>query len=164
MTDFPPLPEPHGKTFDEEGRPVNGGHYYPLEMHQYISPVLVERDKLKAELAKHQESEFHPDWSMLKATRASLKEHQQLLRDAWSERDNQCKAADHWMGEANKEHNDNVRLREQALVLRRALEKLERMLLIDPPHQFTALNAAKIVVDALAATNESSVITPLSRG
>jgi len=42
---------------------------------------------LKAELAKHQESEFHPDWSMLKATRASLKEHQQMVKDAWAERD-----------------------------------------------------------------------------
>lgn len=36
---------------------------------------------LRAELAKHQESEFHPDWSMLEATRDSLAEHQQIIRD-----------------------------------------------------------------------------------
>jgi exonuclease VII large subunit len=35
---------------------------------------------LKVELSKHQESEFHPDWSMLQAGRDSLKEHQTLLR------------------------------------------------------------------------------------
>ena len=50
MTDFPPLPEPHGKTFDEEGRPVNGGHYYPLEMYAYIAPVLAERDALREQV------------------------------------------------------------------------------------------------------------------
>ena len=33
---------------------------------------------LQAELSKHQESEFHPDWSMLKATRNSLREHQRI--------------------------------------------------------------------------------------
>ena len=47
---YPPLPEPHGKTFDEEGRPVNGGHYYPLEMHAYIAPVLAERDALREQV------------------------------------------------------------------------------------------------------------------
>lgn len=31
---------------------------------------------LEAELAKHQESQFHPDWSMLEATRDALKECQ----------------------------------------------------------------------------------------
>ena len=33
-----------------------------------------ERNKLAAELAKHQESEFHPDWSLLESTREALKE------------------------------------------------------------------------------------------
>lgn len=40
-----------------------------------------ENAALRAELAKHQESEFHPDWSMLEATRDSLAEHQQIIRD-----------------------------------------------------------------------------------
>ena len=40
-----------------------------------------EGERLKAELAKHQESEFHPDWSMLKATRSSLREHQSIIRE-----------------------------------------------------------------------------------
>ena len=50
--------------------------------------VVLERNKaeqenasLRAELAKHQESEFHTDWSMLSATRDSLAEHQQIIRD-----------------------------------------------------------------------------------
>ena len=38
-----------------------------------------ENARLRAELAKHQESEFHPDWSMLVATRESLAEHQQMI-------------------------------------------------------------------------------------
>ncbi len=37
-------------------------------------------EKLKAELAKHQESEFHPDWSMLEATRDSLREHAEEIK------------------------------------------------------------------------------------
>lgn len=37
--------------------------------------------RLRAELAKHQESKFHPDWSMLEATRDSLAEHQEIIRD-----------------------------------------------------------------------------------
>ena len=40
------------------------------------------------------------------------------------ERDAQRKAADHWMGEANDEHNENVRLREQVRVLRDALNAM----------------------------------------
>jgi Lar family restriction alleviation protein len=31
---------------------------------------------LEAELARHQESQFNPDWSQLEATRAALREHQ----------------------------------------------------------------------------------------
>ena len=38
-----------------------------------------ERNALRAELAKHQESEFHPDWSLLVATREGLAEHQQMI-------------------------------------------------------------------------------------
>lgn len=39
-----------------------------------------EIERLKAELAKHQESEFHPDWSLLEATRSSLREHMAMLK------------------------------------------------------------------------------------
>ena len=48
-------------------------------------PALLARiTELEAELARHQESEFHPDWSLLEATRASLREHQEIIqsRDA----------------------------------------------------------------------------------
>lgn len=37
--------------------------------------------ELRRELAKHQESEFHPDWSMLEATRDSLKECQGIIAE-----------------------------------------------------------------------------------
>lgn len=37
---------------------------------------------LKAELTKYQESEFHPDWSMLEATRGLLREHKAELKAA----------------------------------------------------------------------------------
>jgi hypothetical protein len=41
-----------------------------------------EIDALKSDLAKHQESEFHPDWSLLEASRESLREHMALLKTA----------------------------------------------------------------------------------
>ena len=37
-----------------------------------------ENGKLKAELAKHQESEFHPDWSLLEATRSVMEEQREI--------------------------------------------------------------------------------------
>lgn len=43
-----------------------------------IMECLDEIERLRTELAKHQESEFHPDWSMLEASRKSL-------REAWQE-------------------------------------------------------------------------------
>ena len=46
-------------------------------MHAYAD---AENAALRAELAKHQESEFHPDWSMLAATREGLAEHQDMIR------------------------------------------------------------------------------------
>jgi hypothetical protein len=46
---------------------------------------IADADWLRAELSKHQESEFHPDWSMLEATRSSLREHQQMIRDLRAE-------------------------------------------------------------------------------
>ena len=50
-----------------------------------VAAVRSENDALRAELAKHQESEFHPDWSMLAATRESLREHQQMIRELRAE-------------------------------------------------------------------------------
>lgn len=44
----------------------------------------VEVEQLKRELAKHQEASFHPDWSMLKATRESLREHMKMQRKVLS--------------------------------------------------------------------------------
>lgn len=43
---------------------------------------LAEITRLQSELAKHQESEFHPDWSMLQATREALKECRGELAEA----------------------------------------------------------------------------------
>lgn len=37
--------------------------------------------ELEAELAKHQESSFHPDWSLLEATRESLREAQARIAE-----------------------------------------------------------------------------------
>jgi hypothetical protein len=45
----------------------------------YVQEAADEIERLRAELAKHQDSEFHPDWSMLAATRESLREHQQMI-------------------------------------------------------------------------------------
>ena len=51
--------------------------YTADQMRQYAD---AECAALRAELAKHQESEFHPDWSMLSATREGLAEHQDMIQ------------------------------------------------------------------------------------
>ena len=51
-----------------------------MSVHTRLREQSDEIARLKAELAKHQESEFHPDWSMLKETRASLREHMAELK------------------------------------------------------------------------------------
>ncbi|MFA5071286.1 MAG: hypothetical protein WC511_02835 [Candidatus Pacearchaeota archaeon] len=40
-----------------------------------LEEALDEIESLQAELKKHQESKFHPDWSMLAATRDCLREY-----------------------------------------------------------------------------------------
>lgn len=52
---------------------------------QAIHEVADEIERLTAELAKHQESEFHPDWSLLEATRESLREHQKKCKSLTAE-------------------------------------------------------------------------------
>lgn len=47
--------------------------YIRLDLHQQ------EVKRLKAELAKFQKSEFHPDWSLLEASQNSIREHQQIM-------------------------------------------------------------------------------------
>lgn len=42
--------------------------------HPFIPDLIAEIERLRTGLAKHQESEFHPDWSLLQAGRESLKE------------------------------------------------------------------------------------------
>ena len=55
--------------------------YATEKVHAHAAAVsAADSAALRAELAKHQESEFHPDWSMLEATRESLAEHQQIIR------------------------------------------------------------------------------------
>jgi hypothetical protein len=54
--------------------------YTKNQLHAHAAAVsAAENARPRAELAKHQESEFHPDWSMLVATRESLAEHQQMI-------------------------------------------------------------------------------------
>jgi len=67
-------------------------------VHQRICAEIQEKHAretaaLRAELAKHQESEFHPDWSLLAATRDSLAEHQQMIVALREELEREC--ADH---------------------------------------------------------------------
>jgi predicted metal-dependent phosphoesterase TrpH len=80
---LPPLPEPVGKI-------LYAGPYHHIrqtegafdadQMREYAAAVsAADNAALRAELAKHQESEFHPDWSLLVATRDSLAEHQQMI-------------------------------------------------------------------------------------
>lgn len=45
-----------------------------------VAELVARVAKLEAELATHQESTFHPDWSLLEATRGSLREHQEMIR------------------------------------------------------------------------------------
>lgn len=46
-----------------------------LKAEQAVSAsLLAENERLKAELSKHQTSEFHPDWSLLNAAQDSIKE------------------------------------------------------------------------------------------
>lgn len=51
-----------------------------------VKDAITEIERLRVDLAKFQESEFHPDWSMLAATRRSLRE--QCL---------EIKEGDYWM-------------------------------------------------------------------
>lgn len=52
---------------------------------EWIERLQEEIEELQSELAKHQQSEFHPDWSLLKATQASLREHMALVKSAQAE-------------------------------------------------------------------------------
>ena len=67
----PPCPRCNGPTDKWEGT------YSADQLRDYSDAC---NAALRAELAKHQESEFHPDWSMLSATRDSLAEHQDMIR------------------------------------------------------------------------------------
>jgi predicted negative regulator of RcsB-dependent stress response len=44
------------------------------ELREALAIALKERDEARAELAKHQASKFHPDWSMLQTCREELEE------------------------------------------------------------------------------------------
>lgn len=46
-----------------------------------VQALLAENAALKAELSRHQESQFHPDWSALKETRESLREAWAKLKE-----------------------------------------------------------------------------------
>ena len=74
MADMP-LPEPARVA------PVLGVIQNVYTAEQMRIYAAADNAALRAELARHQESEFHPDWSMLAATREGLAEHQQMIRD-----------------------------------------------------------------------------------
>jgi cell division septum initiation protein DivIVA len=84
--DLPPLPPP-------DASPVTGSIVYhtysagtmQAYARQCIATLKAENEKLLAELATHQESSFHPDWSMLEATRSSLRVHMAALKAAQSQ-------------------------------------------------------------------------------
>ena len=94
MTDRLPLPNPWAYCYSFEtntsqhlsfsANKYNGAPpsrsvpiYTADQMRQYADDA---NAALRAELAKHQESEFHPDWSMLSATREGLAEHQDMIQ------------------------------------------------------------------------------------
>lgn len=54
--------------------------------------VGVENERLKLELSKFQESEFHPDWSLLKATQESLREYMVMAQTLKREKASLCEA------------------------------------------------------------------------
>lgn len=53
-------------------------------IHKQIKDLKQENESLKKKLAEFQESEFHPDWSLLEASRDSL-------RESWNEQRKQAK-------------------------------------------------------------------------
>jgi hypothetical protein len=62
---------------EQDGSP---GHHPILCREIRAHAILTDENAaLRAELAKHQESKFHPDWSMLVATQESLREYQQII-------------------------------------------------------------------------------------
>lgn len=57
-----------------------GGSFPRDEFESWVDAYEEHINALEAELSKHQESEFHPDWSLLEASRDSLLEHMGLLK------------------------------------------------------------------------------------
>lgn len=58
---------------------------YPRQLEEMNRALMAQLAAAQAELAKFQESPFHPDWSLLEATRKSLREHMGLLKAAQEE-------------------------------------------------------------------------------
>jgi FtsZ-binding cell division protein ZapB len=56
-----------------------------FEAAETIIDLRLEIERLKDELRNQQESEWHPDWSKLKATRESLREHMKMGRELQTE-------------------------------------------------------------------------------
>ena len=64
--------------------------------------------EMAKELAEFQESEFHPDWSLLEATRRTVKELEAELAEGWAESEEYFDLDQ----KLNKEIIENKRLRE----------------------------------------------------
>ena len=52
---------------------------YCEKLDEHEATLQTKIEKLEAELAKHQGSTFHPDWSLLTATRDTVKEQQATI-------------------------------------------------------------------------------------
>jgi chromosome segregation ATPase len=85
------------------------GSGYTVEVDRLRNALLKseqEIERLRAELAEHQESSWHPDWSKLRATRDSLREHMRWLREA---RDENAKLRDALRRAADEPNIDKAR-------------------------------------------------------
>ena len=118
MSNTIPLPDSeYGLAFFDEG----GMHdaqkigYSASDMRAHAAAVsAADNAALRAELAKHQESQFHPDWSMLEATRESLAEHQQIIREL-NERVAAAEQASRWESDLCQQALERIKVLEDAL-------------------------------------------------
>lgn len=123
-----------------------------------LAKAEAERDALKEALVKAagQESEFHPDWSLLEATRRSLREHMALVKQARAD----TAAARALMAEEAAQLAGDRSLRGKTLDLPhaiRALAKLDPSLIAIPVETLTKVEEALGKLRDAAAKSAVSV-------
>lgn len=102
--------------------------------------VAEENTKLREQLASFQQSEFHPDWSLLQASQESLREHMQMLRVQREIENTLREHRDELQRELDNRHDDEISNREVA----RQLDDVE--------YQGSYADGVKLLKDRLAAT------------